>query len=61
MHGGGARARGQKQLRFFFFCFFSCLELFIFEQQILFGFDPLSLLTSSLECSALGLGNGVKI
>ena len=50
--GGGDGARGQnlEHLRFFFLSlFFSCMELFIFEQHVLLGVDSLLLLTSNLR------------
>ena len=36
---GGTRGKNQEHLRFFSFAFFSCMELFVFEQQILFRVD----------------------
>ena len=42
MPGGGARGQNLENL-IFFFCFISCMELFIFEQQVLFGVDSLTL------------------
>ena len=42
MQGGGARGQNLEHLRFFFsFAFFSCMELFVFEQQVLFKVDSL--------------------
>ena len=39
---GGASGQNLEHLRFFLFCFFfSCMELFIFEQQVLFRIDSL--------------------
>ena len=42
MPGGGARGQNLEHLRFFLFPFFSCRKLFIFEQQLLFRDDSLS-------------------
>ena len=42
MQGGGARGQNLEHLRFFFsFAFFTCMELFVFEQQVLFRVDSL--------------------
>ena len=43
MQGGGARGQNLEHLRifYFFFAFFSCMELFVFEQQVLFKVDSL--------------------
>ena len=42
MPGGGARGHNLEHLRFFFLLlFFSCMELFVFEQQVLFRIDSL--------------------
>ena len=42
MQGGGARGQNLEHLRIFFsFAFFSCLELLVFEQQVLFRVDSL--------------------
>ena len=49
MPGGGARGQNLEHLRIFFLSLFSCMELFIFQQQVLFGVDSLSLLTSNLR------------
>ena len=49
MPGGGARGQNLEHLRFFFLSLFSCIELFIFEQQVLLGVDSLSILTSNLR------------
>ena len=38
MRGGGARGQN---LRFFSFPFFSCMESFVFEQQVLFRVESL--------------------
>ena len=35
----GARGQNLEHLNFFFVCFFSCMELFLFEQQVLFRVD----------------------
>ena len=39
MPGGGARGQNLEHLRIFFF--FSCMELFVFEQLVLFRIDSL--------------------
>ena len=49
MPGGEARGQNLEHLRTFFFHYFSCIELFIFEQQVLLGVDSLSILTSNLR------------
>ena len=42
MQGGGARGQNLEHLRIFFsFAFFTCMELFVFEQQVLFRVDDL--------------------
>ena len=42
MQGGGARGQNIEHLRFFFsFAFFSCMELFVFKQKVLFRVDSL--------------------
>ena len=42
MQGVGARGQNLEHLRiFFFFCFFTCMELFVFEQQVLLRVDSL--------------------
>ena len=41
MQGGGARGQNLEHLRFLFFAFFTCMELFVFEQQVLFRVDSL--------------------
>ena len=42
MQGGGARGQNLEHLRFFFsFAFFTCMELLVFEQQVLFRVDSL--------------------
>ena len=42
MQGGGARGQNLEHLRIFFsFAFFTCMELFVFEQQVLFTVDSL--------------------
>ena len=42
MQGGGARGQNLEHLRIFFsFAFFTCMELFVFEQQVLFRVDSL--------------------
>ena len=42
MQGGGARGQNLEHLRFFFsFAFFTCMEIFVFEQQVLFRVDSL--------------------
>ena len=42
MPRGGARGQNLEHLRIFFsFAFFSCMELFVFEQQVLFRLDSL--------------------
>ena len=42
MQGGGARGQNLEHLRIFFsFPFFTCMELFVFEQQVLFRVDSL--------------------
>ena len=42
MQGGGAWGQNLEHLRFFFsFAFFTCMELFVFEQQVLFRVDSL--------------------
>ena len=51
MSGGGARGQNLEHLRFFF-DFFSCRKLFVFEQQLLFRVDSLC----DLGFSALGRG-----
>ena len=42
MPGGRARGQNLEHFRFFIFYFFSCMELFVFEQQVLFRIDSLS-------------------
>ena len=46
MPWGGARGQNLEHLRIFFLLFFSCMELFIFEQQVLFRVDSV---TSNLK------------
>ena len=42
MQGGGARGQNLEHLMIFFsFAFFTCMELFVFEQQVLFKVDSL--------------------
>ena len=42
MPRGGARGQNLEHLRFFFLLlFFSCMELFVFVQQVLFRIDSL--------------------
>ena len=42
MQGGGARGQNLEHLRLFFsFAFFTCMELFVFEQQVPFRVDSL--------------------
>ena len=42
MQGGGARGQNLEHLNFFFsFALFTCMELFVFEQQVLFRVDSL--------------------
>ena len=43
MPGVGARGQNLEHLKNFFFLllFFSCMELFVFEQQVLFRIDSL--------------------
>ena len=62
MPGGGARGQNLEHLRFFFLLlFFSCMELFVFEQQVLFRIDSLcDPLVTTLGLSALGWGKGLK-
>ena len=49
MPGDGARGQNLERLRFLFFSFSSCMESFVFEQQVLFriesfcDFQPLCL------------------
>ena len=67
MPGGGARGQNLEHLRiFFFFLFFSCMELFIFEsfvfeQKALYRADFLPVtLDYRVQCARVGRG-GVKI
>ena len=47
--GGGAWGQNLEHLRFCFFCFFfSFIKLFVFEQQLLFRVDSLSV-TSNIR------------
>ena len=39
MPRGGARGQNLEHLSFYFSLFFSCMELFVFEQQVLFRVD----------------------
>ena len=40
---GGARGQNLEHLRIFVsFAFYTCIKLFVFEQQLLFGVDSLS-------------------
>ena len=55
---GGARGQNLEHLRIFFFHYFSCMELFIFEQQVLYGVDSLSIMTSNLRLLCTGWGGG---
>ena len=42
MQGGGAMGQNLEHLGFFFsFAFLSCMELFVFEQHVLFKVDSL--------------------
>ena len=54
MPRGGARGQNLEHLRIFFFHYFSCMELFIFEQQVLYGVDSLSIMTSNLRVGGGG-------
>ena len=56
MPGGGARGQNLEHLRFFF-ASFSCMELFVFEQQVLLTLS----VTSNLRIKCPGVGQGVKI
>ena len=60
MPEGGATGQNLEHLRFIFFLlFFSCMELFVFEQQVLFRIDSLSdPLVTTLGFSALGGARG---
>ena len=66
MPGGGARGQNLEHLRiFFFFHFFSYMELFIFEsfvfeQKALYRADFLSV-TSDYRVQCARVGRGVKI
>ena len=50
MPGGGARGKDLEHLRIFFVSFFSCRNLFVFEQQLHFRVDSLC----DLGFSAMG-------
>ena len=65
MPGGGARGQNLEHLRiFFFFHFFSCMELFIFEsfvfeQKALYRADFLSVTSDyRVQCARVGRGGG---
>ena len=64
MSRGGAKGSKSRTSRIFiFFCFFSCMELFIFEQQVLFRYYlGLTLsVTSNLSVKCPGVGLGVRV
>ena len=62
MQGGGARGQNLEHLRIFFFLllFFSCMELFVFEQQVLFRGDSLCDFQPYIGFRTLGWGKGSK-